>query len=241
MKCSDFLFRFQFQLVFLKITTLLFPTSDYRHPVATPALQWMSQMLCSCRPFSQKAITSGLFVASIMCESLSLSKKYSPELINFLSGIVFMAVPKDDQTVIPFVPPFKVVGSESTLLADLLTKKKVQPSKLKYQDCNSSTEQDITEEFAATALKTSLDLILYLVGLWSDHPSAPEIFKKLQSELLPQLPKERMHKELVELAHKLSEEISEKVSNQVIRSHMIPERKKEIKILKLYDPELDDK
>ena len=29
----------KFQLIFLKITTLLFPASDYRHPVTTPALQ----------------------------------------------------------------------------------------------------------------------------------------------------------------------------------------------------------
>ena len=29
----------KFQLIFLKITTLLFPSSDYRHPVTTPALQ----------------------------------------------------------------------------------------------------------------------------------------------------------------------------------------------------------
>lgn len=40
--------------------------------------------------------------------------------MNFLTGIVFMAIPKDKDTVIPFVPPFKVVGPESTLLADIL-------------------------------------------------------------------------------------------------------------------------
>ena len=51
---------------------------------------------------------------------ISLSKKFSPELMNFLTGIVFMAIPKDKDTVIPFVPPFKVVGAESTLLADIL-------------------------------------------------------------------------------------------------------------------------
>ena len=111
---------FLLQLIFLKITTLLFPTSDYRHPVTSPALQWMSTMLSTCRVNSRSSLTSGLYVATLFSESIALSKKFSPELLNFLTGVIFMAVPKDRHTVIPFVPPFKVVGPESTLLADIL-------------------------------------------------------------------------------------------------------------------------
>ena len=104
----------------MKITTLLFPTSDYRHPVSTPALQWMSHILSTARPFTRKSLASGIFVASTFTESLSLSKKFSPELMNFLSGVLVMAIPKDKSTVIPHVPPFKTVGAETTLLADVL-------------------------------------------------------------------------------------------------------------------------
>ncbi len=106
--------------MFLKLTTLVFPTSDYRHPVATPALQWMSHMLTTAKPFTKASLASGLFVATIFTEAVTLSKRYSPELMNFLTGVIFMAVPKDSKTVIHFVPPFKVVGKESTLLADKL-------------------------------------------------------------------------------------------------------------------------
>jgi nucleolar protein 14 len=51
-------------------------------------------------------------------QSIALSKRFSPELMNFLVGVVFLSTPKDATTVIPFVPPFKVVGKESTLLCD---------------------------------------------------------------------------------------------------------------------------
>lgn len=34
-----------FKLIYLKVTALLFPTSDFRHPVATPALLYISQAL----------------------------------------------------------------------------------------------------------------------------------------------------------------------------------------------------
>lgn len=33
------------QLIYLKVTALLFPTSDFRHPVTTPALLYISQAL----------------------------------------------------------------------------------------------------------------------------------------------------------------------------------------------------
>jgi hypothetical protein len=36
---------FSFQLIYLKITGMLFPTSDFWHPVVTPALVCMSQLL----------------------------------------------------------------------------------------------------------------------------------------------------------------------------------------------------
>ena len=56
-------------------------------------------------------------------QSITLSKRFSPELFNFLSGVVFMSTPKDAKTVVPFVPPFKVVGKESTLLSDFFKKR----------------------------------------------------------------------------------------------------------------------
>lgn len=38
-----------FQLVYLKIAGMLFPTSDFRHPVVTPALLCLSQLLTKVR------------------------------------------------------------------------------------------------------------------------------------------------------------------------------------------------
>jgi hypothetical protein len=58
-------------------------------------------------------------------QSIALSKRFSPDLANFLSGVVFLCVPKSPQTVIPFVPPFKVVGKVSTLLCDTFKSKYV--------------------------------------------------------------------------------------------------------------------
>lgn len=44
-----------FQLIYLKIAGLLFPASDFWHPVVTPALLCLSQLLTKVRPSAQAA------------------------------------------------------------------------------------------------------------------------------------------------------------------------------------------
>ena len=119
-------------------------------------------------------------------------------------------------------------------------RKKVKPKKFSFKDCVSS-EEEINEEFAASALKVALDLLEILADFWKNMPSAPEIFARLHKEFLPLLPEKSLHKEIVEKVTKLSKEIGEKCQFSESRSHKVPQRKKEIKMLKLYDPELDDK
>ena len=221
-------------LVFLKIAALLFPTTDYRHPVATPALQWMSHILSTAKPFTRKSLSGCLFVACLMTESVSLSKKFVPSLWNFLSGIIFMAVPKP--SVIPFVPPFKVVGDESTLLVGQLGAK---PKSLDYQDCIST--KTFTEEFMSSAMNIALDLLIFLVKLWKDNlPSMSEILCPLKEQLVPHIMPDSWHPDLAGKLQNLTDLISS-VGTEVVRTHTVPQRKKEIKILRLYDPELDEK
>ena len=59
----------------------------------------------------------------LLFQAIALSKRFSPDLLNFLVGIVYLCVPKDANTVIPHVPPFKVVGKDSTLLCDTFKNK----------------------------------------------------------------------------------------------------------------------
>ena len=65
---------------------------------------------------------------------------------------------------------------------------------------------------------------------------------RLNNEFLPKLleTKKCLHQDIVHKINRLSDELA-KVSGTTItnRSHTEPKRKKEIKILRLYDPELE--
>ena len=56
------------QLCFLRLSLLLFPASDYRHPVSTPAVQIMSHLLSVPRFSTRRDFASGLFVAALFAE-----------------------------------------------------------------------------------------------------------------------------------------------------------------------------
>ncbi|NWI52430.1 NOP14 protein, partial [Calyptomena viridis] len=81
-------------LIYLKITSLLFPTSDFWHPVVTPAFMYMSQLLTKCRITTLQDVIKGLFVCCLFLEYVSLSRRFVPELINFLLGVLHISLPK---------------------------------------------------------------------------------------------------------------------------------------------------
>uniref|UniRef100_A0A665WV16 NOP14 nucleolar protein homolog (yeast) n=1 Tax=Echeneis naucrates TaxID=173247 RepID=A0A665WV16_ECHNA len=104
-------------LIYLKVTALLFPTSDFRHPVTTPALLYMSQGLTKCPVRSLQDVTSGLVLCCLALEYVSFSKRFLPELINFLTGTLHLAV-KDKTSLGSYtvVPPFRPSGKNTDLL-----------------------------------------------------------------------------------------------------------------------------
>ncbi|XP_059743491.1 nucleolar protein 14 isoform X3 [Bos taurus] len=80
-------------LIYLKIAGMLFPTSDFWHPVITPALLCLSQLLTKCPVRSLQDAVKGLFVCCVFLDYVALSQRFIPELINFLAGILHMATP----------------------------------------------------------------------------------------------------------------------------------------------------
>ena len=71
------------ELVFLRVTGIIWPTSDMHHPVISPARLLIGAYLGLCRVRSFGDIASGLFLSSLFLQYESLSKRFVPEAINF--------------------------------------------------------------------------------------------------------------------------------------------------------------
>jgi len=77
-----------FQLILFKLVSLLFPTSDFRHPIITPCLVFMSQILLRSNPKESRIdIAKGLFICTLILEvsitNLSIILRYKRMYMTF--------------------------------------------------------------------------------------------------------------------------------------------------------------
>jgi nucleolar protein 14 len=76
------------ELVFLRILGALWPTSDMRHVVVSPARLLMGSYLGLCKIRSFVDAASGLFLCTLFLQYENRSKRFVPEAINFLIDVI---------------------------------------------------------------------------------------------------------------------------------------------------------
>uniref|UniRef100_A0A8C8I9Z9 Nucleolar protein 14 n=1 Tax=Oncorhynchus tshawytscha TaxID=74940 RepID=A0A8C8I9Z9_ONCTS len=179
-------------LIYLKITALLFPTSDFRHPVTTPALLYISQALTKCPVMSLEDVTSGLVLCCLAVEYVSFSKRFCPELINFLLGVLHLAVQDKTSTGYSVVPPFRQNGKVSDLLvlsdpeSSQTWSKKTLPLSA-TQTLTLTTDLD-TDHYRLSAVATCMDLLKHCSSLYRELTSYSHIFQPITTLLSKHLP-----------------------------------------------------
>ncbi|XP_033318216.1 nucleolar protein 14 homolog [Bombus bifarius] len=61
-------------LIFFKLVSLIFPTSDFRHPVTIACAIFMSEILLECRIKNEIDISKDLFILTLILDSYILYK-----------------------------------------------------------------------------------------------------------------------------------------------------------------------
>ncbi|XP_075228435.1 nucleolar protein 14 homolog l(3)07882 [Lycorma delicatula] len=213
-------------LVFLKLVSLLFPTSDARHQVTTPAFVFLVQILNQCRVNGRKAISMGLFVVTLILEYSSLSKRYSPEVFNFLQGILEMAVP-DEKVSLPYCK----AGYHPLILKSSYVNRSDENGRLSL--CTLSEEDvSVDDSFRINALFTVIRLLAIACNQFEHIPSFKIIFgpiNKLLNKLEHSKYPTTLRDEINNLQTALSKVFSQKVDYVVLE-------KKKPKALRLYEP-----
>uniref|UniRef100_G3TJY5 NOP14 nucleolar protein n=1 Tax=Loxodonta africana TaxID=9785 RepID=G3TJY5_LOXAF len=178
-------------LIYLKIAGILFPTSDFWHPVVTPALVCMSQLLTKCPVLSLQDVVKGLFVCCLFLEYVSLSQRFVPELVNFLLGILHIAAPNKPALGYALVHPFRAHGKNSELLLvsnreDAATWQRRRLPLHWASGPKAQTETE-TNHTRLSCLAVCLALVKRCVLLYGALPSFRDIMKPLQVALMEHL------------------------------------------------------
>ena len=161
-------------VILLHLLHLLFPSSDYRHPVITPAVTFICQILSSARPMDRASFSSCISLCSIMLEYVTMSKRLVPELLNTLQGLLYVA---SSNNITRPLPPCKG-GVHLTISKKVKTQ---QTENLHFSEVNSV--KDIDDQFKVTAISATLKIIIKLLKLYREIPSALELFQPMLSPL----------------------------------------------------------
>ncbi|XP_008053974.2 nucleolar protein 14 [Carlito syrichta] len=225
-------------LIYLKITGLLFPTSDFWHPVVTPALVCMSQLLTKCPILSLQDVVKGLFVCCLFLDYVSLSQRFIPELINFLLGILYIATPNKQSQGYTLVHPFRALGKNSELLVvsdkeDVATWPR---SSLSLRWAGGLRTPTMTEanHIRLSCLAVGLALLKHCVLMYRSLPSFHAIARPLQALLVEHLADCSHPCELQELCQSI---VTEMDSHKQLLQPLTCEKSKPVP-LKLFTPQL---
>ncbi|XP_038389128.1 nucleolar protein 14 [Canis lupus familiaris] len=190
-------------LIYLKIAGMLFPTSDFWHPVTTPALVCMSQLLTKCPVLSLHDVVKGLFVCCMFLDYVSLSRRFIPELVNFLLGILYIATPNKHGQGYTLVHPFRASGKNSELLlvSDEEDTATWQRTGLSLRWASGLKAQTKTEanHTRLSCLAVCVALVKHCVLLYSSLPAFHDIMRPLRALLTEHLANRTHPPELQEL------------------------------------------
>ncbi|KZC12171.1 PREDICTED: nucleolar protein 14 homolog [Dufourea novaeangliae] len=223
-------------LIFFKLVSLIFPTSDFRHPVVTPCLIFMTQCLLRCHVKNKADISKGLLICTLVLEYTVLSKRFSPSVINFLRGVIYVSTPKHSIQGIKIIPPFKTNGELSNLLVldDDQTNLDIEPSNalMKAEDLLLG---ELTDEFKIRALLTAVNLMREFKNQLQELEAAYSIFeptlKLLTANAFHEYPS-TVKKHIKQLRKDLKELKKRKLEYIVLE-------KKKPKPLRLYEPRIE--
>jgi len=158
-------------LVLLTAIGTIFPTSDHFHQVVTPAILTMGRYLGLKIPQTLSDFATGAYICTLCLQYQKLSKRYVPEVMNFIENTLCALAP----TKLARLPSnFPYHKPKSSLRIEALP---ASTRQLKFSDCIA---QDLSERevdvLKASIVETNLILVDSAADVWIGKDAFTEVF-----------------------------------------------------------------
>ncbi|KAF7593857.1 nucleolar complex protein 14 [Aspergillus hancockii] len=166
-------------LVVLTGLATTFPTSDHFHAVATPAHLCLARYLGQGPVNTLADLATGAYAASLALQYQTASKRYMPELINYILNALCNLCPEEPTSSLGRFPSRT---PEESLRLKIF---KTTPSrKLQFWDVTGpESNQKAQEELKLSLINTFTFLLSTASDLWADTSAFSEIFEPAQNVL----------------------------------------------------------
>ncbi|XP_067656248.1 nucleolar protein 14-like [Haliotis asinina] len=227
-------------LLYLKLVSVLFPTSDFNHPVTIPALIFMGQLLGQTPVNTERDVACGLFLCNLCLEYVSESKRFIPEVISFLHGVLFLASTKEPNKIERVSGPFKPVGKSINLLHISDKKSRsctIEAMKLSQVFGVAVERESLSSiQFKLCLLHCCLSLLQDVARLYTDLLAHKEIFAPIlyMCDRLPTSHYPTQLKDAVSSLQKYLKGESQKARKSLVFNRMKP------KPLQMFEPQIEE-
>ncbi|KAK6921872.1 Nucleolar protein 14 [Dillenia turbinata] len=228
-----FLFRLWF---------MIFPCSDFRHVVMTPATLLMCEYLMRCPLLSGRDAAMGTFLCSMVLSVIKESRKFCPEAILFLQTLLMAALNR------------KPTSSEESQAYGLLELKAIGPllcigdrvdeiSPLDFimlVDLPEDSSFFRSDNFRASLLTAVVETLRGFVNTHEGFVSFPEIFLPISSLLSEVAKQENMPDSLQDLIKDVAQLINKKAHEFYVTRLPLQMRKQKPVPIKLLNPKFEE-
>ncbi|KAI3838559.1 hypothetical protein MKW92_014493 [Papaver armeniacum] len=218
-------------LCLLRLWSITFPCSDFRHAVLTPAVLLMCEYLGRCPIASCRDIAVGSFLCSMVLSIARQSKKFYPEALIFLRTVLISAVESGEKLPSHLQPWLELSGNVSELhsLDFLAVIEKPDESPIFSSD-----------NFRVSVLVSVMDILRGFVQVYAEYKSFPEISMPI-STLLNEVSKQNhIPDDLQEKINDVTKLIEMKVAEYHLVRQPLQLRKKRFEPIKMLNPKFED-
>ncbi|KAI3919606.1 hypothetical protein MKX01_018429 [Papaver californicum] len=229
-------------LCLLRLWSITFPCSDFRHAVMTPAMLLMCEYLMRCPITSGRDIVIGSFLCSMVLSIARQSKKFYPEALIFLRTVLISALKSGKK--LPSNLQVSYLSELKMLKPWLCSRDNVsEVHTLDFLVVIDNTDDSPffgSDNFRASVLVSVMEILQGFVEVYEGYNSFPEIFMPI-STLLNEVSKQNhIPSQLQDKINDVTKLIETKVDEYHLLRQPLQMRKKRLEPIKLLNPKFED-
>lgn len=201
-------------LLLLRLWSLIYPCSDFRHVVMTPAFLLMCEYLMRCPIVSGRDIAIGTFLCSMVLSVTKQSRKFCPEAIKFLRGLLVAATNKKPESHqdSQYYYLMEVKSVRPLLCMEERVNEIIPLDFFKIMDLPDDSSFFNSDSFKASLMVAAVETLGGFANIYEELSSFPEIFLPISALLNEVSSQEKIPNALKDKLKDVAQRIEEKAN-----------------------------
>ncbi|KAF9624425.1 hypothetical protein IFM89_011433 [Coptis chinensis] len=229
-------------LFLLRLWSMIFPCSDFRHVVMTPAVLLMCEYLMRCPITCGRDIAIGSFLCSMVLSVARQSQKFCPEVVIFLRTLLMSTLEAEPRSLqhsqFYYLSELKVLKPWLRLLGHVSDIQSLDFLTVMSMDEDSSFFS--SDNFRAGMLMSLIETLRGFVSVYEGYNSFPEIFLPISTLLGEVLRQDNIPGALQDNIRDVSELIEKKAGEHHMLRRPLQMRKQKPVPIKLLNPKFEE-